>query len=112
MAYYLPLSRAEAYGASKAAANYLLETLAIDLIPEKILVTVVNPGFVKTPLTAKNDFPMPFALEVDEAVRIIKNGILRKKSEIHFPYHLTLIIKFLSLLPRSWWRILGQKFKK
>jgi short-subunit dehydrogenase len=112
MAGYLPLSRAEAYGASKAAANYMLETLAIDLVQDKILVSVVNPGFVKTPLTAKNDFPMPFALEVDAAVKIIKNGILRQKAEIHFPYRLTLIIKLLSLLPRSWWRILGQKFKK
>ena len=112
MSLYLPLSRAEAYGASKAAANYMLETLAIDLASEKILVTVVNPGFVKTPLTAKNDFPMPFALEVDAAVSIIKKGILNKKIEIHFPYRLTLIIKLLSLLPRSWWRVLGQKFKK
>ena len=112
MSLYLPLSRAEAYGASKIAANYMLEALAIDLASEKILVTVVNPGFVKTPLTAKNDFPMPFALEVDIAVSIIKKGIMNKKIEIHFPYRLSLIIKFLSLLPRSWWRVLGQKFKK
>lgn len=109
---YLPLSRAEAYGASKAAANYLLETLAIDLITEGITVSVVNPGFVKTPLTAKNDFPMPFALEADEAAQIIYNGLARKKPEIHFPYRLTLIIKLMSLLPRGLWRKLGTKFRK
>ena len=112
MAGYLPLSRAEAYGASKAAANYLLETLAIDLRDENICVSVVNPGFVKTPLTAKNDFPMPFAVEVDTAVEYIKSGIAKRKAEIHFPYRLSLIIKFLSLFPRSWWRVLAQKFKK
>lgn len=69
---YLPLSRAEAYGASKAAIIYLLDTLAIDLAKEKILVTTVNPGFVKTPLTAKNDFPMPFAIDVSTATKIIQ----------------------------------------
>lgn len=112
MAGYLPLSRAEAYGASKAAADYMLEAFAIDLKQDGILVSVVNPGFVKTPLTAKNDFPMPFALELDAAVQIIKKGIANKKVEIHFPYRLTWLIKILSLLPRGLWRKLGQKFKK
>ncbi len=112
MAYYLPLSRAEAYGASKAAANYLLEALSIDLKSENIKVSVINPGFVKTPLTAKNDFPMPFALNTDQAVKIIKAGIAKQKAEIHFPFRLTLIIKLLSLLPRTWWRWFGQIFKK
>lgn len=112
MAGYLPLSRAEAYGASKAAANYMLESFAIDLKEDGFIVSVVNPGFVKTPLTAKNDFPMPFALELDAAVQIIKKGIANKKVEIHFPYRLTLLIKVLSLLPRGVWRKLGQKFKK
>lgn len=105
---YLPLSRAEAYGASKAAIIYLLDTLAIDLAKEKILVTTVNPGFVKTPLTAKNDFPMPFAIDVSTATKIIQRGIAQKKIEIHFPYRLTFVIKLLGLLPRSWWRYLGK----
>ena len=112
MAAYLPLSRAEAYGASKAAANYMLESFAIDFKQDGISVSVVNPGFVKTPLTAKNDFPMPFALELDDAVRIIKQGIANKKVEIHFPYRLTILMKVFSLLPRVLWRKLGQKFKK
>lgn len=112
MANYVPLSRAEAYGASKSAVNYLLESLAIDLLPENIAVTVVNPGFVKTPLTAKNDFPMPFALEADEAAKIIHRGIVNKKNEIHFPYRLSIPMKIFALLPRGLWRKFAQKFKK
>lgn len=56
---FLPLPRAEAYGASKAALRYLMQTLRIDLTVEGIDVTLVSPGFVDTPLTQKNDFPMP-----------------------------------------------------
>ena len=55
---------------------------------------------------------MPFALELDDAVRIIKQGIANKKVEIHFPYRLTILMKVFSLLPRVLWRKLGQKFKK
>jgi short-subunit dehydrogenase len=112
MSAYLPLSRAEAFGASKAAFNYLLETLAIDLIDENIPVSVINPGFVKTPLTAKNDFPMPFALEVNAAAKIIANGLAAKKTEIHFPLPLSIPMKLMSLLPRGLWRKIGRKFKK
>ena len=56
---YLPLPRAEAYGASKAALRYLLEALRIDLAGEGIDVSLISPGFVDTPLTRRNDFPMP-----------------------------------------------------
>jgi short-subunit dehydrogenase len=112
MAAYLPFSRAEAYGASKVAVNYLLEALAIDIIDENITVSIINPGFVKTPLTDKNDFPMPFVLEAEEAARIIVRGIAARKSEIHFPLRLTLPMKLLSLFPRTLWRKIGQKFKK
>ncbi|MEN9390872.1 MAG: hypothetical protein RL017_169 [Pseudomonadota bacterium] len=109
---YLPLPRAEAYGASKAAADYLFETLAITLKKENIAVSVINPGFVKTPMTAKNNFPMPFALEVDVAAKIIFKGLEARKAEIHFPYSLTIPMKLMSLMPRTWWRILGRKLIK
>jgi short-subunit dehydrogenase len=89
-----------------------LETLAIDLKEENITVSVINPGFVKTPLTAKNDFPMPFSLNVDSAAKIIFNGLTVKKAEISFPMLLTIPMKLLSLLPRTWWRKLGEKLKK
>jgi short-subunit dehydrogenase len=112
MAGYLPLPRAEAYGASKAAVQYLLENLAIDLAGEGFTVTTINPGFVKTPLTQKNDFPMPFMVDVATAITIIKSGIADKKTEIHFPYRLTLPMKFLALLPKPIWRKLGRIFTK
>lgn len=112
MAYYLPLSRAEAYGASKAATNYLFETLAIDLKNDNIDVTVVNPGFVETPLTKRNDFPMPFMVSANEATQIILEGIQERKTEISFPKKLTIPMKLLSLLPRTWWRKFGLLFRK
>lgn len=112
MAGYLPLSRAEAYGASKIAANYMLEALAIDLIDENITVSIINPGFVKTPLTDRNDFPMPFVITAEAAAKIIIKGIAAKKIEIHFPLRLTIPMKLLSLIPRKLWRRIGQKFKK
>ncbi len=111
LAGYLPLIRAEAYGASKAAVDYMLEALAIDLAQENILVTVVNPGFVKTPLTDKNDFPMPSIVDVSFAANAIMTGIKKRKTEIHFPYKLSIPIKLLSLLPRKWWRYLGRMLK-
>lgn len=107
LAYYIPFTRASAYGASKAAVNYMLDSLAIDLDSENILVTVVNPGFVKTPLTDKNNFNMPFMVDAKTSAHIIYQGIKKRKIEIHFPYKLSWIIKFISLLPRRWNRKVG-----
>lgn len=105
---YLPLPRAEAYGASKAAVAYLLETLRISLFREKIAVSLVCPGFVKTPLTDRNDFPMPFLISSAQASRAIRRGIARRQPEIHFPRRLTYIMKALSLLPDALWLRLAQ----
>ncbi|MHC8396849.1 SDR family NAD(P)-dependent oxidoreductase [Pseudomonas sp. LB3P93] len=82
---YLPLPRAEAYGASKAGLRYLFESLRIDLAPEGIEVTVVSPGFVETPLTAKNDFPMPLSWPVAKAARHIFAKLKNRPLEIAFP---------------------------
>jgi len=82
---YLPLPRAEAYGASKAGMRYLFESLRIDLAPEGIEVTVVSPGFVDTPLTAKNDFPMPLSWPADKAARHIFAKLQDRPLEIAFP---------------------------
>ena len=112
MAYYLPLSRSEAYGASKAAVNYLFESLAIDLAHQNIEVTVVNPGFVETPLTSRNDFKMPFLVSVDKATDLIMNGIKNRDAEILFPKKLTISMKLLALLPRKLWRKIAQRFRK
>lgn len=106
---YAPLPRAEAYGASKAAVAYLMDTLRITLRKQNVAVSLVCPGFVKTPLTDRNDFSMPFLISTSEASRQIRAGISRKKAEIHFPKRLTLTLKVLSILPRSIWLRMAQK---
>ncbi len=109
---YLPLPRSEAYGASKAAIAYLLDTLRIDLYQENIAVSHVCPGFVKTPLTDKNDFPMPFRVSTQQASNAIRKGIEKRKAEIHFPKRFTYILKALSLLPTVLWTKLAQGMRK
>ncbi|MCF1426787.1 MAG: SDR family NAD(P)-dependent oxidoreductase [Shewanella sp.] len=107
---YLPLPRAEAYGASKAALNYLAKTLAISLASHPQSrgtgVTLICPGFVRTPLTARNDFPMPMSVDVVWASRQIRQGLARGYREIHFPKKFTLLLKLLGCLPAAWWQAL------
>lgn len=96
---FVPLPRAEAYGASKAAVAYLAHTLAIDLEHIGVTVTLVNPGFVKTPLTDKNDFQMPMLVTAEYASEHIRQGISAGKIEINFPWKFHLLLKFIALLP-------------
>ena len=98
---YLPLPRSEAYGASKAGVSYLAKSLAVDLMD--VDVTLVHPGFVKTPLTEKNDFPMPMAVTAEEAADYMIKGINKRRKEVHFPYRFTLILKALRILPLPLW---------
>ena len=93
------IPRAEAYGASKAAIRNMLQALRIHLRQENIDVFTVCPGFVRTPLTDKNDFPMPMRIEVDEAARFIADGIAKKTEEIHFPKAFSWTYKLLACLP-------------
>lgn len=106
---YLPFSRAEAYGTSKAAVAYLARSLAIDLKPQKIDVSLISPGFVKTPLTDKNDFQMPMQISAQQAAIEIANGLNKRKFDIHFPKKFTFLLKALSLLPESCWRLISTK---
>lgn len=98
---YLALPRSEAYGASKAGVSYLAKSLAIDL--NDVDVTLVHPGFVKTPLTNKNDFPMPMAVTAQKAADYMIKGIHKRRKEVHFPYRFTLILKALRILPLPLW---------
>ncbi|MEJ6474688.1 SDR family NAD(P)-dependent oxidoreductase [Pseudoalteromonas piscicida] len=107
---FLPLPRAEAYGASKAAVSYLARTLTATL--KGIDVTLVHPGFVETPLTDKNDFPMPCIVSVDDAVAYITKGIDKRSKEVHFPRRFTLFLKFLRLLPFSLWLPLAKRIAR
>ena len=93
------LPAAGAYGASKAAVIHLLNSIRFDLEPHGIRITVINPGFIKTPLTDRNRFPMPFLMPVDEAARRIVDGLERDRKEIHFPRALTWTLKALRVLP-------------
>ncbi len=92
------LPQALAYGPTKAAMINLAETLYMDLKPRGIAVSVVNPGFVETPLTAHNEFHMPALITPEEAAREIVRGWERGEFEIHFPKRFTLWLKGLRLL--------------
>ncbi len=98
---YQALPRAGAYGASKAAIRYMMECLKLDLQHEGIDIRVVSPGFVKTPLTDKNDFPMPFRITADDAAKRIVKGLKGKQFDIHFPKRFTFILKAMACLPNS-----------
>jgi short-subunit dehydrogenase len=87
------------YGATKAALINFAETLYLDLAPKGVAVHLINPGFVKTPLTDLNDFKMPALIEAGEAAREILAGIESGAFEIHFPKRFTRVLKLLNLLP-------------
>lgn len=101
---FLPFSRAQAYGASKAGIAYLASSLAIDLKKSDIAVSLIRPGFVKTPLTDKNDFSMPMRISSDQAAQYIINGLRKRQFDIHFPKKFTLILKAFASLPECLWR--------
>ncbi|RZI83800.1 MAG: SDR family NAD(P)-dependent oxidoreductase [Rubrivivax sp.] len=97
------LPKAMAYGPTKAALNNLAECLYLDLHPMGVGVSVINPGFVKTPLTAGNDFDMPALLTPEQAAHEMVTGWQAGRFEIHFPWRFTLWLKLLRHLPHSWY---------
>jgi short-subunit dehydrogenase len=99
LAGYRGVPRAGAYNASKAAAIALSESLKPDLDRSGITMSVINPGFVATPMTAKNSFPMPFMLGADEAAETIVRGLLRRRFEIAFPWQVAALTKLARVLP-------------
>ena len=97
---YRGLPKSLAYGPTKAALINLAETLYVDLQDSHVGVSLVCPGFVKTTLTAKNDFTMPALITPTQAAEAILKGWAAGAFEIHFPKRFTLWMKALSLLPR------------
>ena len=110
---YRGLPGAEAYGATKAAQINLLEAMRGALARSGVRVTTVCPGFVRTGMTAVNDFPMPFMVEPQQAARSICDGLERGRMEIVFPLPMALLMKIARLLPvRLWAAALGRAGKK
>ena len=87
------------YSASKAAVQSFLEAVRIELKPYGVGVTIVNPGFVVTPMTAKNQFHMPLLMDSPRAARIIANGIERGKRLVEFPKRMSLLMRTTRLIP-------------
>lgn len=112
MAHFFPFTRAEAYGASKAAVSYFADSLRVDLADSGISVHLIEPGFVDTPLTQKNDFSMPFLVPVEQAATRIYNGLLSGQSRIRFPRRLSFTLKLLSLLPYNLRNKMAQRMKQ
>jgi NAD(P)-dependent dehydrogenase (short-subunit alcohol dehydrogenase family) len=96
---YRGLPLASAYGPTKAALINLAESLKYMFEKAGLRISVCNPGFVETPLTEGNKFPMPFLMKVDDAAAALQKGIYKGKFEIAFPTRFVLILKFLRALP-------------
>ena len=99
LARLLPFPRSQAYGASKAALNYMAKSFEVDLANKGINVQTLSPGFVKTPLTDKNDFPMPMVISADAAAKYMLDGIFKSRSSVYFPRRFSFIVRTLNLLP-------------
>jgi short-subunit dehydrogenase len=109
---YRGYTRAEAYGPSKAAEINLLESLRIDLGPLGVDVQLVNPGFVRTPLTEGNDFPMPFMIEAPDAARRIADAIEKGKAEAVFPLPYRIGMKLVRVAPVRAYTAVSRRFAK
>lgn len=112
MAHFFPFTRSEAYGASKAAVSYFADSLRVDLADTDINLCLIEPGFIDTPLTQKNDFDMPFLMAPEEAAKRIYNGIAASKSRLRFPRRLSFSLKMLGLLPYNLRNKLAKKMKQ
>ena len=97
------LPQSLAYGPTKAALINLAENLFLDLRPKGVGVSLVNPGFVDTPLTAKNTFTMPALLTPEQAAQAIVRGWERGRFELHFPRRFTSVLKLMRCLPHRWY---------
>ena len=111
---YRGLPAAGAYCASKSALTSFAESLHFEMKRKNVRVTLVSPGFIKTPMTDQNDFPMPMIKSPEFAAEQIYTGLVKKKGfEIHFPKAFTFIMKFLSILPSSiYFKIVEKGMKK
>lgn len=109
---YRGLPNASAYGATKAALINLCESLQPELAAADVKLHLINPGFVRTPLTELNEFPMPFLMEVEDAAARIVKGLAERGFEITFPRRFTWLLKILRILPYCVYLRLTRKLLK
>jgi short-subunit dehydrogenase len=111
---YRGLPAAGAYCASKSALTSFAETLQFEMKRKNVRVSLISPGFIKTPMTDLNDFPMPMIKSPEFAAEQIYIGLIKKKGfEIHFPKAFTYFLKFLKILPNSiYFKLVGMGYKK
>jgi short-subunit dehydrogenase len=110
---YRGLPAASGYCASKAALTSLAESLYVDFKRFNVRVSVVSPGFIKTPMTDKNKFPMPMIKSPEYAAEKMFIGLTKKNAfEIHFPIALTLIMKLLKIMPNWLYLLVARKLIK
>ena len=108
---YRGLPKAAAYAPSKAAVISLAEPLRLDLARHDVKVSLINPGFVETPMTSVNTFPMPFMITAPDAAQRIVRGLERGNFEIVFPWQLTGMLKLLRILPYPLYSTLARMVK-
>jgi short-subunit dehydrogenase len=99
LASYRGLPKSGAYCASKAALNALFESLRLDLKNTGVRVTIIKPGFIKTPLTAGREAQMPFLMELDDATQKILRAIEARRTSYAFPWQLASIVRLGRLMP-------------
>ena len=111
---YRGLPAAGAYCASKAALTSFTESLNFEMKMKNVRVSLISPGFIKTPMTDQNDFPMPMIKSPEFAANEIYKGLTEKKGfEIHFPKAFTIIMKFLQILPNGlYFKLVSKGMKK
>ena len=110
---YRGLPNSTGYAPSKAALNNLTESLYFDFKRYDVKVSLITPGFIKTPLTDKNTFKMPFLKSSEFAAEKIYNGLIKKNSfEISFPIQIKIIMKILKILPNKIYLYLIKKLTK
>ena len=113
IAAYRGLPNSSGYGPSKAALTNLTESLYFDFKKYNVRISLVSPGFIKTPLTDKNEFPMPFIKSPEFAAEKMFNGLTKSKAfEIHFPKAITILLKIFRVLPYKIYLFLIDKVVK
>lgn len=108
----LGFPRAGAYGSSKAALNYFMNSLRVDLVNTPLKLTLVQPGFVATPMTAKNDFAMPFMISAEKSAAIIIRKIEHGTFNVRFPDRLVICLQLMKLISRINFRWLATKMTR